>query len=255
MAKKSDKWPFSILLDRKKLKLKDSIKSWKWMGYYILVVVVFMIVGGSIAFYQYKNNINLEEPHFQRTNINNTQESVKLIEDIKEANDNYKLNTTKISLPQQKEDVEDTPAVKVSAKPAQSKSFSNLYRPVDGNIILSWHSPYKDKVLDAWKFNSGIDISAEIGTKVKAAAEGIVKEIIKDDYQGVTIIIEHSTNLQTLYSNLETNHVVEGEKVHKGQVVGEIGDSGLNDKSKLHFEVIKVDGEKQKRVSPLDYIN
>jgi murein DD-endopeptidase MepM/ murein hydrolase activator NlpD len=261
MSKKFEKWPFSIILDKKKIKLKDKVKglkSWKWI--YLVVIIFFMVLGGMYAFYQ-ENYFSLtEEPHFERTSGQEKEARVEII-DVKEDLDNYKLDREEITIPsslnnteENSVEQEDIPAIKVIAKPTSIETFGSLIKPIDSNIILSWNEPYKDRVLDAWKFNSGVDFKAEIGTKIKAVQDGIVEEIIKDDYQGTTVIIKHNDTFKTLYGNLQNIYLEEGEKISTGQALGEVGDSGLSDESKLHFEVIKIEDGQEKRISPLQYL-
>lgn len=262
MSKKFEKWPFSVILDKKKSKLKDQIKglkSWKWV--YLFVIIFFMVLGGIYAFYQQNYFSLTEEPHFERTSSSEKEKSVEII-NTEDDLDNYKLNRQEIVIPStlnqtKKSSVqseEDVPAIKVTAKAANVKAFGNLIRPIDSEIILSWNEPYKDRVLDAWKFNGGVDFKAEIGTKIKAVQAGIVEDVIKDDYQGTTVIIKHNDTFKTLYGNLQSSYLEEGEKINTGQALGEVGDSGLTDESKLHFEVIKVEGGEENRISPLQYL-
>jgi len=262
MSKKFEKWPFSIILDKKKIKLKDQIKglkSWKWI--YLFVISFFMVLGGIYAVYQQNYFSLTEEPHFERTSSKEQDAKVQII-DADDNLDNYKLDREEITIPSTLNNAEDdnvdveedVPAIKVTAKPTNLKTFGSLIKPIDSDIILSWNEPYKDRVLDAWKFNSGVDFKAEIGTKIKAVQAGIVEEVIKDDYQGTTVVIKHNDNFKTLYGNLQNAYLEEGEKINTGQAVGEVGDSGLSDQSRLHFEVIKVEDGQEKRISPLQYL-
>ena len=89
----------------------------------------------------------------------------------------------------------------------------------------------------------GIDIKADKTTVVKAAEAGTVKTIKNDPRYGLTIVIEHEDNFQTVYSNLLTSEfVVEGEKVEKGQSIGTVGNTAvfeIADEPHLHFEILK----------------
>ena len=82
----------------------------------------------------------------------------------------------------------------------------------------------------------------------------MVKAIKNDPRYGLTVIIEHNENYQTLYANLLTSEFVsEGEKVKKGQTIGTVGDTAVYeivDEPHLHFEIIK-HGVNQ---NPVDYI-
>ena len=102
------------------------------------------------------------------------------------------------------------------------------------------------ETLKEWITHLGIDLKADKATVVKAAEDGTVKAIKNDPRYGLTIIIEHNKNYQTLYANLLTTEFVsEGEKVKKGQTIGTVGDTAtfeIADEPHLHFEMLK-DGE------------
>lgn len=121
----------------------------------------------------------------------------------------------------------------------------SFQKPVDGDIVREYA---KDNLiysatLDEWTTHMGIDIKAEKTTVVKAAEEGTVKSIKNDPRYGLTIVIEHENNFQTVYSNLLTSEfVVEGEKVEKGQSLGTVGNTAvfeIADEPHLHFEILK----------------
>ena len=112
---------------------------------------------------------------------------------------------------------------------------------------------YSD-TLKEWVTHLGVDIKAEKATVVKAASEGVVKNIKNDPRYGLTIVIEHANGYKTVYANLLTTEFVsEGEKVEQGQTIGTVGDTGVYevvDESHLHFEILK-DNE---NVNPTEYI-
>lgn len=112
---------------------------------------------------------------------------------------------------------------------------------------------YSD-TLKEWVTHMGVDIKADKATVVKAASEGIVKDIKNDPRYGLTIIIEHDNGYKTIYANLLTTEFVsEGEKVKQGQTIGTVGDTGVYevvDEPHLHFEILK-DNE---NMNPADFI-
>ena len=97
--------------------------------------------------------------------------------------------------------------------------------------------------LEEWITHLAIDIKAERTTVVKSAEAGTIKSIKNDPRYGLTIVIEHENNFQTVYSNLLTSEfVVEGEKVEKGQAIGTVGNTAvfeIVDEPHLHFEILK----------------
>ncbi len=97
--------------------------------------------------------------------------------------------------------------------------------PVKGDVVLPYsvdHAIY-DPTLEQYRTNASISLSAEQGTKVKAAADGKVKEITEDTEAGNIVTIEHANGWLTTYGQLEdTVSVREGETVAQGQVIGAV---------------------------------
>ena len=88
------------------------------------------------------------------------------------------------------------------------------------------------------KPHEGIDIRAPRGTAILAAADGTVM-YAGDGVRGYgnMIIVRHTGGLVTVYAHNHRNHVNEGVKVTRGQVIGEVGSSGRATGTHLHFEV------------------
>ncbi|MFD2704400.1 peptidoglycan DD-metalloendopeptidase family protein [Salibacterium lacus] len=85
--------------------------------------------------------------------------------------------------------------------------------------------------------HDGIDIAAETGTNVKAAADG---EIIRSDYSstyGHVVMMQHKSDAETVYAHLSKRTVKDGEKVKQGETVGQVGNTGRSRGPHLHFEL------------------
>ena len=114
-------------------------------------------------------------------------------------------------------------------------------KPVEGRITDKFGmrlDPFIEKV----KMHTGIDISAEIGTKVVASANGVVERVV-DRYRpnqgyGKRIIVNHGNGYKTAYAHLNKILVSEGQKVKRWQVIGEVGNTGRSTGPHLHYEVI-----------------
>ena len=121
----------------------------------------------------------------------------------------------------------------------------SFIKPVEGDIVREYAKDnlIYSNTLEEWVTHLGIDIKAEKTTVVKAAEEGTIKSIKNDPRYGLTIVIEHDSSYQTVYSNLLTSEfVVEGEKVEKGQAIGTVGNTAvfeIADEPHLHFEILK----------------
>ncbi len=133
-----------------------------------------------------------------------------------------------------------------------------MVSPVVGEITKS-HSldmPVFSTTLNEWRVHTGIDISAEEGAEVYAAAAGKVSKVYSDPFLGKTVEITHDGGIVSVYSNLSNTDVAvqEGQTVASGAKIGLVGDTSLSelaDESHLHFAV-RVNGVS---VNPLDYIS
>lgn len=107
------------------------------------------------------------------------------------------------------------------------------------------HPVYKIK-----KFHKGIDFTAPRGTPVMATASGIVQEISDVDRgHGRRIVLAHEWGYTSVYAHLEVIHVKRVQEVERGDVIGEVGSSGMSLAPHLHYEVLK-DG---RNVNPVNY--
>jgi murein DD-endopeptidase MepM/ murein hydrolase activator NlpD len=85
--------------------------------------------------------------------------------------------------------------------------------------------------------HDGVDIAAPVGTPVHAADGGTVIFCGRLHGYGNTIIIQHDPHYVTVYGHDEVNLVHEGERVTRGEEIGEIGTTGHTTGANLHFEV------------------
>lgn len=119
-----------------------------------------------------------------------------------------------------------------------ASNTSRMGMPVSGAIIRQFK---KGK-------NDGIDISASVGSPVKAAASGTVLLISKDTDDVSFLAIKHTNNLVTVYYNVTGITVKKGTSVSRGQTIARIapGEPGY-----LHFEVRKGIVS----IDPMPYLN
>jgi murein DD-endopeptidase MepM/ murein hydrolase activator NlpD len=99
-------------------------------------------------------------------------------------------------------------------------------------------------------FHEGLDFTANIGTPIRAAADGIVSEADHTPDYGNIVKIEHGSGLETRYAHASKILVYVGERVVKGQVVAEVGSTGRSTGPHLHYE-IRLNGE---ALDPRNYL-
>jgi len=86
-------------------------------------------------------------------------------------------------------------------------------------------------------FHSGIDLAADLGTPVLAAATGLAATGFDPAGCGVYVLLQHDSFSASLYCHLRLALVAVGQLVVVGARLGEIGSSGLSTGPHLHFEV------------------
>lgn len=128
--------------------------------------------------------------------------------------------------------------------------------PVAGKVI--WGFAVDELIysvtLDQWMTHAGVDIACRLGTEVAAVAAGKVRQVYEDDRMGITVVIEHSGGLASVYANLAKEpNVKEGDRVKQGDVIGVTGDTALAEckmDPHLHFELLLDNAW----VNPADYL-
>ncbi len=98
---------------------------------------------------------------------------------------------------------------------------------------------------------NGIGIAAPLGTPVKVVEAGTVALVQKLGTYGLTVAIEHGNGVYSLYMQLETATVKQGEKVTKGETIGTVGGANSDYGPHLHFEIR---GENQVALDPADWL-
>ncbi|TES93652.1 MAG: hypothetical protein E3J87_01835 [Candidatus Cloacimonadota bacterium] len=109
-------------------------------------------------------------------------------------------------------------------------------QPVPGFIISGFGyriNPFSGRE----EFHRGIDIPAPTGTKIKAPADGVVIFVGRRGGYGYLVEIDHGNNYKTVYGHLHTFDVEVGDRVRKGDFIGEVGSTGRSTGAHLHYEV------------------
>jgi murein DD-endopeptidase MepM/ murein hydrolase activator NlpD len=98
--------------------------------------------------------------------------------------------------------------------------------------------------------HEGIDVAGPRGAPIVAPAEGVVKRVNKETGYGLVLEIDHGNGIVTKYAHCSKIVVKAGQRVTRGQVIANVGSSGLSTAPHLHYE-IHVNG---KVVDPLTYV-
>ena len=137
----------------------------------------------------------------------------------------------------------------------QAKGITLKY-PIEDplNTCLNGIEPYGSrKYPDGTEdFHKGIDFSAPEGTPVYAAADGkIINYTDKENGYGICIIIDHGSDLMTLYAHLSEAIVQNDDEVKAGDLIGYVGSTGNVYGATLHFEVRVAEGQ---FTDPMDFL-
>jgi murein DD-endopeptidase MepM/ murein hydrolase activator NlpD len=128
------------------------------------------------------------------------------------------------------------PAETVQAEPAPSDAVASgrgrFIWPIQGRILLAFGP------LAQGQRNDGVNIAADRGAEVKAAADGVVVYAGSEvKGYGNTVLIMHAGGWDTVYTHLDKIEVGNrGFPVKQGQVIGTVGSTGDVDQPQLHFE-------------------
>lgn len=90
------------------------------------------------------------------------------------------------------------------------------------------------------KFHAGMDFTAKPGTPIYATGDGTVvaAEYTTNGY-GLHVVVDHGYDYRTLYAHLSKLEVRKGHKVKRGDLLGQVGNTGLSAGPHLHYEVHK----------------
>ena len=201
-------------------------------GYYIAVALCAIAFGVSGYLYYSNANDSSEKPADQDVTASATlpvvQDDIPAVATQPQQDPTDGTEATK-------------PTVPVTRKPMQTAS------PVEGQTVavyamdnLSYNATTRD-----WRVHNGMDIAAEEGTKVCAAADGTVYTIYEDETMGMTVVIRHEDGYITKYASLAEEVLVKsGDTVKLGQPIGYVGNTALLEAAigyHVHFSVSRSD--------------
>ena len=193
-------------------------------GYYIALVLCATAIG--ISGYLYYRNVT-DTPS---TQVDTTTPSV--LAGVTDREDGPVIATQP----------SDSGATQPSTENTTPKVFKTM-APVEGETVaeyamdcLSYNQTTRD-----WRVHNGVDIAAEEGTPVMAAADGTVYTVYDDETMGTTVVIRHEEGYTTKYSCLAQEVMVAaGDTVTMGQQIGCVGTTALLESAlepHVHFSV------------------
>jgi murein DD-endopeptidase MepM/ murein hydrolase activator NlpD len=126
----------------------------------------------------------------------------------------------------------------VNADGVGGDGSAGMRMPVGGRVT----SPFGERfhpILGYERFHAGVDLRAAAGTPIVAAADGRVVSAGWRGGYGRAVAIAHSGGLESRYGHMSRIAAYPGELVHRGQLIGYVGSTGLSTGPHLHFEVTR----------------
>lgn len=118
-------------------------------------------------------------------------------------------------------------------------------------VITSYFGENREGFDEPGKAHGALDIAGvPVGTTIHAADGGTVVYAGELGTYGLLVRVMHENGVETYYAHCNKISVKVGDKVYKGQKVGEVGATGRVTGPHLHFEV-RINGNK---VNPLNYL-
>ncbi len=114
---------------------------------------------------------------------------------------------------------------------------SPFIMPIEGRFSSGYGSPRRYVTGGNVSYHNGLDIAAPQGTPIVATNDGLV--VISNYYpiKGGLVVIDHGYDVFSFYFHQSKMLVEVGEVVSQGQVIGEVGSTGLSTGPHLHWEM------------------
>ena len=122
-------------------------------------------------------------------------------------------------------------------------------RPVSGGFLNSSFGYRQDPIDNVRRFHQGQDITVPSGAPIFSPADGVVKRAYYIGGFGNHIKLKHSSGYSMTYAHLSKIFVRHGQKIKRGTIIGETGNTGRSTAPHLHYEVHYRGTPK----NPLDY--
>ena len=219
---------------------KNTGRSFNGKGYYIALILCAAAIG--ITGYLYYRNVNEPSLHAQDPANPVTDAAGTQNEDV--AAVATQPGGGKDSTPT------GTTGTQTPVKPRTASPISGETVAEYAMDCLSYNATTRD-----WRVHNGVDIAAEAGTEVCAAADGVVYTTYEDETMGTTVVIRHDGGYTTKYSSLDADVAVSpGDEVKLGQTIGCVGNTALLESAlgdHVHFSVTHND----EPMDPADFLD
>ncbi|SDZ83820.1 Murein DD-endopeptidase MepM and murein hydrolase activator NlpD, contain LysM domain [Lachnospiraceae bacterium NK3A20] len=163
------------------------------------------------------------------------------------------------ALEQQVKDDEETLRQQEAAAAAAAAAAKSGYVYTGG--AFTWPAPVYDSITSDFgyrthpiygvtRFHSGLDMAADMGAPIVAAANGRVVAATYNASMGNFVMLDHGNGLFTVYMHASQIECSVGQMVTAGQEIAKVGSTGASTGPHLHFSV-RLNGE---YVNPWNYL-
>lgn len=107
-------------------------------------------------------------------------------------------------------------------------------------------------IYNVYRMHKGVDFGGKQGDPIYATGDAVVEHTEygqRSTGYGQQIVLNHGFGYKTRYAHLSKRLVVKGDTVYRGQIIGEMGNTGSSVSTHLHYEVIY----KNNVVNPINY--
>ena len=209
--------------------------------YAVCILALVAVAAGVTVYLTQRNSQPAQEAAIQEPLVENLAVGTQAVQPTQIAESGASVPTT-VPAKTPEASQPSTQSTAATAAPSAPSGLKTAL-PVPGDTIGSYAMDclsYNQTTRD-WRVHNGVDLAAEAGAPVGAAADGTVYTTYEDDTLGFTVVIRHDGGYTTRYSSLNENLCVSpGDVVTMGQTIGYAGDTALVESvmgSHVHFSV------------------
>lgn len=124
-------------------------------------------------------------------------------------------------------------------------------RPTHASVrFTSGFGTRRDPITGGHRRHEGLDFAGPRGTPILSTGDGVVTQAGWHSGYGQSVTIRHAFGIETLYAHMSKIRVKEGQRVSRGNRIGDMGSTGRSTGTHLHYEV----HVGNKPVNPMTYV-
>ena len=186
-----------------------------------------------------KNNLQKNDNQQGITNLENNIQNETEQGAIGGANE-QETNTTDVNSnqnnPEENNSQESTQELSQEEKDINNiKATTTFIKPIEGTIS-SKYGQREPTTATVPKNHTGVDIAANMGTKIKSATSGEVVIASEEGDYGKHLKIQIG-DVSIIYAHCNNLYVKQGDQISQGQEIAEVGTTGNSTGPHLHFEI------------------